>query len=240
MFAGFCAASVVAVSLGLKFNPHYFVVALPAVGMLLGLAVAEVWERWKGRGGLAILSVLPGALFLGVCIYAIHADRGYFFLMTPEDEARFIYPRNPFTEAIRVADYIRTNSAPDARITVLGSEPEIYFYSHRRSATCFVSLYQLMEDLPAAPRLRQEMIAEIERVQPEYIVYVSNSTSWVSNGQVNNTILDWANHYLSSRYKVVGVVDGSSPDTPVYLWDAAIAGYTPKSPDHIFVFKKAG
>ena len=34
-----------------------------------------------------------------------------------------------------VADYLKSHCAPDARIAVMGSEPEIFFYAHRRSAT---------------------------------------------------------------------------------------------------------
>ena len=36
---------------------------------------------------------------------------------------------------VKIADFIRANSDPSERIAVIGSEPQIYFYSRRLAAT---------------------------------------------------------------------------------------------------------
>jgi hypothetical protein len=64
------------------------------------------------------------------------------------------------------------------RIAALGSEPEIYFYPRRHSGTGYIYTYGLMEPQRYARRMQDEMIAEIEHTQPEYVVYVHSPTTW--------------------------------------------------------------
>jgi hypothetical protein len=73
-----------------------------------------------------------------------------------------IYPESPFPEAIRIADYVRENTSPDDTIAVLGSELQIYFYSHRHFATGYIYTYPLIEPQKYARQLQEEMIREIE------------------------------------------------------------------------------
>lgn len=58
------------------------------------------------------------------------------------------YGLNPFPESLEIGRFIRENSAENDRIAVIGSEPQIYFYSDRRAATGHIYTYALMEDLP--------------------------------------------------------------------------------------------
>ena len=53
-----------------------------------------------------------------------------------------------------------------ARIAVIGSEPQIYFYAHRRSASGFIYVYDLVQLHRYAGPFQREMIGEIERAQP--------------------------------------------------------------------------
>ena len=73
----------------------------------------------------------------------------------------------PFLSLFRIADYLREHTTPDDTIAVLGSEPEIYFYSHRHSATGYIYTYPLMEPQKYARQMQEEMIREIERRESE-------------------------------------------------------------------------
>ena len=64
--------------------------------------------------------------------------------MDPLTACQTVYGSNPFPEAVQVGDYLKNHASPGARIAVLGSEPEIYFY-HRHSATGYIYTYSLME-----------------------------------------------------------------------------------------------
>ena len=49
---------------------------------------------------------------------------------------------------------------------LLWSEPEILFYSKRRSATGYIYTYPLMEEPPFATAMQKEMISEMKGLSP--------------------------------------------------------------------------
>ena len=61
---------------------------------------------------------------------------------------------------VAVAKYLNSNTSPDDKIAVLGSEPEIFFLSHRRSASGYVCLYSLTEPQPLAPQMQKNSLTE--------------------------------------------------------------------------------
>ena len=68
---------------------------------------------------------------------------------------------------------------PDETIAVLGSEPEVFFDAQRRSATGYIYTYGLMEAQPLAESMQEEMINEVERSKPRFIVVVDVRFSWL-------------------------------------------------------------
>jgi 4-amino-4-deoxy-L-arabinose transferase-like glycosyltransferase len=182
-FAGVCA--------GLYFRNHYFVMLLPAVSLLAGASLASTSKN-SLRAALAVFVAGAGlSLFL---------QRDYLFAMTPAQASAATYAENPFAESQTVARYLREHSPPQARLAVLGSEPEIYFYAHRQSATGYIYTYGLMEPQKYAARMQDEMIAEIEHSQPDYVVYVSSPPSWLRQKTSGDHIFVWAAEFLSASY----------------------------------------
>jgi hypothetical protein len=108
-----------------------------------------------------------------------------------------------FSETLPVAQYIKTNSAPNERIAVLGSEPEIYFYSRRRGATGYIYIYPLMESQPFAKRMQDEMISEIEHRKPQYVVYVDGPLSWLATTNSEQHIYEWWRGYWASNLDLI-------------------------------------
>src|SRR5258707_5957015 len=98
--------------------------------------------------------------------------------MSPEKIVRSEYGGNPFPEAIAFGKYIKDHSEADARMAVLGSEPEIYFYAQRHSATGYIYTYGLMEPQKYARQMQEEMIHEIESARPRFLVSVVLLNSW--------------------------------------------------------------
>jgi hypothetical protein len=70
---------------------------------------------------------------------------------------RWLYPKAIFPEAVTIADYIRTNSPSSATVAILGSEPEIYFYANRHSATGYIYNVALLERQQFAKDMQEEM-----------------------------------------------------------------------------------
>jgi len=246
MFIGtLLAFSFLAVSAGGSFNPNYFIIMFPAVALTCGASVA-VADSVAGRavettpGGR--LERLAGRIALSgfalACLFSIAWQYTYLFQMSPYEFERSSYGLNPFPEAVKVADYIRSNSEPGARIAVLGSEAEIYFYSQRRAATGYLFAYGLMETHPYALQGQLEMISEIESARPEYLVDVCVPTSWMRQASSPTAIFYWMANYTRQYYQVVGVVDLVDGEPATYVWGSAATTYKPVWPAYMIVYRR--
>jgi hypothetical protein len=206
----------------LYFSRHYFIVMLPVVSLLTAIAVTAAAEA-LGGARWAVVRLLPAGLFILGCGGFVFANRTIWFQLDPDAACRKIYGGNPFPESKKIADYIRDHSAPDARIAVIGSEPQIYFYAHRHSASGFIYMYDLVQLHRYAGQFQREMIADIQAVKPEYLVLVIVSSSWLNWPGAENTLHDWSWQYASQFYERAGVVY-IYPDHTDYLWGKEAAG----------------
>ncbi|MGA3239332.1 MAG: glycosyltransferase family 39 protein [Bryobacteraceae bacterium] len=201
----FLAFSFATACPGLLFREHYFIPMLPAVALLAGVAVqcsSQFWlpPAFSRRSSQLARNLLAYSIFAAAVAYPFFAQRELYFHMTPVEAAREIWGDNPFPEAISAAEYIRQHTSPNALIAVLGSEPEIYFYAHRHSATPYIYMYGLMEPQPYALKMQNDVIRDLETTHPEYIVDVDVSTSWLVRDNSNTDILDWWENYQPEHY----------------------------------------
>ena len=220
--------SFLAVCPGFYFRPHYFILLLPSVGLMTGVLVASVarlFERWTSHAVALTLAAVPCLFALG---QYVSDERPYLFEWSMAQVSREVYKRNPFVEAPEIARYIRERTSPDDRIAVLGSEPEIFFYANRKSATGYIYTYALMEPQPFASRMQREMIQEIEAAHPTFLVFVER-WAWNATPESDKTILEWGDRYVQQCYDLVGLMDLTSLSSPVWLWDRAVLDYKPSS-----------
>ena len=147
-----------------------------------------------------------------------------------------IYPESAFPEALRIGDYLREHTNPDDTIAVLGSEPEIYFYSQRHSATGYIYTYPLMEPQKYARQMQEEMIREIERANPKYLVSVTMNDSWYRGPGSDPKIFSWANEYIAKNYSPAGFVNITSPETEYYFDNVPTS--VPALKDYILIYRR--
>ena len=143
---------------------------------------------------------------------------------------------NPFPESIKIGDYLRAESTPSDTIAVLGSEPQIYFYAQRRSATGYIYTYSLMEPQPYARQMQREMIREIETARPKFLVLVVVSKSWLPGHDSDQTIFRWADSYCDANYDEVGLINISDEGTE-YYFSGRPANVTPTA-EHILIYRR--
>lgn len=230
----FLVCSALAVCPGFYFRQHYFVLMLPALALLIGAAVESATQRLRAgwvRGA-------PIAIFALICMIVVLPQRTFLFGMDPQTACRSIYGFNPFPEAIPVADYIRSHSTAGSTVAVLGSEPEIYFYSGRHSATGYIYTYALMEPQPYASRMQQQMAQEIQAANPAFIVFVAVPSSWLPQPKSDHYIINWSKEYVHEHYELVGIAD-ILPETQ-YRWGADARTYQRRSQFGIEVYKRTG
>ena len=238
--AGFVLFSCIAVCPGFYFRQHYFVLLLPAASLLCGLAVYSGMTLFQERPGLrSSAKLLPAALFVLILGLSVYQERAYFFEMDPVKICRMTYPGMPFPEAVEIGDYLKSHSSDGDRIAVLGSEPEVYFYSGRLSATGYIYTYPLTEPQPLAPVMQEQMIAEITASHPRFVVLVNDRSSWVNivNREPDMTLYRWTQLYLSSGYQVRGIIDLLKTGSEFHWGD--FQNYKPRSPSRIVIFERA-
>ena len=223
---------------GLYFRGHYFVLVLPAFAVLIGMAVVSLQRILRFGMMTNVLRTLPLILFGAILSWVIFYQAQFFFQLSPLRLSENLYQWNPFVESMAVADYIRENSAPGARIAVIGSEPEIYFYARRHSATGYIYTYALMEPQPAALAMQHEMIREIETNRPEYLVYVSHRLSWLFQPGSDRAILDWFKQYTERDYEPVGFVHRNSAGEVECFWGDAAKDHRNSGGEFIAIYKR--
>jgi len=235
--AGFLLFSFLAVCPGFYFREHYFIVLLPAIALLAGAGVSLIAQLFRDRANLKAFRWAPAALFLVACGWTVSQQWEFLAEMDPLTACRSMYGPNPFPEALPISDFLRANSSPSASVAILGSEPEIYFYAHRHSATGYIYTYPLMEKQPYALEMQKEMSSEIEKARPEFLVVVGVPTSWLGRPESPQLIFDWADQYLADHYVPAGVVDILQESQ--YRWGDDAKTYSPLSPYTVRIFRRS-
>ncbi len=229
--------SFLAICPGFFFRSHYFIVVLPAISVLVGMIVTCATEKLLAWRGSLALGAVPVLLFLLAFAGTIFQQREFLFQMDPLEACYDLYGHNPFPEALEIANYIKSHTPEDATVAVVGSEPEIYFYSHRHSATGYIYVYPLLEPQKYALDMQKEMMAEIESARPEVLVFVNVSASWVASLSPSSSkdILSWMQQYVQDHYVVDGIADIGK--VTQYRWGEAAKSYMPRSQSYVVVYK---
>lgn len=222
---------------GFYFRSHYFIPMIPAVSILIGFFPVFINSLIEKK--FRYIGYITAVGFLAFFISGLYDWKEFYFKKNPDELCRFIYQGNFFNEAIPVAKYIKANTEEKDKIFVFGSEPEIFFYSQRLSATGYIYMYDLVFPHPFEKKMQNEMITEVEAVKPKYIVYYSCQFSWLAAQGESDTLFRWFNRFMiKHKYVPSGVVEYFFPDPSVYVWGNDAMTYKPKGNNFIYIFRK--
>ncbi|HUO17405.1 MAG TPA: glycosyltransferase family 39 protein [Verrucomicrobiae bacterium] len=206
--AGLSFASVLAVSAGFYFRPHYFIMLLPVGAICIGIAV-EYAQRELLRRNWRRAAVLPLLFFVISFVLAVRGQWKSYFHLPPLELSRRMYDKGQsFPEDVVVANFIAAHAHAGDEIGVIGSEPEICFYTHLHCATSYIYMYPLMEKQRYARRMQAEMMQQLSTSQPRFIVYVDYERSWGWKPTLdqNRPFLDEAWNFAHLGYQLVDQV----------------------------------
>ena len=232
---GFLFFSALTICPGFYFRLHYFVLMLPAISLLAGVAISGLSDLTANG---AMVARFCSVVILGAAVgWPIITERKFFFQASLDDASRLIYPESPFSESIKIGEYLRERTSRGDTIAVLGSEPQIYFYSNRRSATGYIYTYGLMEAQKYATRMQEEMIREIERARPKFLIFVVMPDSWLQQPQSEQQIFTWANEYTAQNYTVAGFVNMVAPDRTDYYF-GSVPQSVPQLGKYVLIYER--
>jgi hypothetical protein len=165
-------------------------------------------------------------------------QREFLFHMSPTEISRELYGRDPFPEAIPISAYIRRHTTENQRIAVIGSEPEIYFYSHRHSATPYLYIEPMVEPQPFALSMQNDMVHDLEQAAPEYMVRFPAEEDLSIGPDSPTRLRDWWVDYGPRHYRLVAVADLLEDGRTEYRWDEAAESYQPQSQYYLAVYRR--
>jgi len=230
--------SFLAICPGLYFREHYFIMLLPAVALLVGIAARSTAYFLTSGQKRRFHPFIPTLLLIIAVGYGIYLERKYYFFFSPEQATRSTYGPSPFPEAVQIARYIKEHTLASDRIAVLGSEPEIFFYADRLSATRHIYMYGLMENQKYATQMQVELVREIEMAKPKYVVMVNLPSSWGEPSFSSRRIIEWGEKYATEQYDLVGTIEIVDFNTTRYLWDDKAGEDLPASAVFLSVLKR--
>lgn len=235
LLISFTCFSFLAICPGFYFRPHYFVLLLPAAALLFGAMAAKVSELVRdSQPGFVRVGISFGVVLL--CLgTSLFAQRQFLFMMSAEDANRSVYWPNPFNESIKIADFLRDHSVSGDTVAIMGSEPQIFFYSGLHSASGYIYMYPLMENHDFALQMQREFIREIEEASPRFLMFVRNPYSWLQKKHSQTLVYEWFANY-KERYQRVGLIE-TFEDSTRYTWEAPFP-WPPASPYWIEVLRK--
>ena len=191
-----------AVSAGLYFRPHYFIMLFPALALGVGGLHAAVHQQFRRQRWLVRVFAL---LWIAACAEFVITQSFVWFVMDPSELCVREYNDALFNSAVDVGHYLADHSDPSDTVAVFGSEPEVYFYAHRLSASGYIYTYPLVENQPFADQMQHEMARQIESAKPKFLVTVTNTHSWGPVLASRLWIFDWWKQF-AAQYEPVAVM----------------------------------
>jgi hypothetical protein len=224
--ASWLAFSMMGVCTGGFFRTHYFIQMLPPVSLLAAEGACCV-ARLPG------LRRVPGTahMLAGLCIaFAVWQGSWYYLPGSPALKAYRLYGYNPFPESLDVARYLEAHTAPDEPVFVYGSEPQLYFYAARKSASRYIFVYPLMNANDDTRQRQQQTLRELSARPPRLLVVVNVMASFLPDDETPLDLEDGIDALVRS-YELVGVVLPAEdarfrrlvePDSGTDVWARAV------------------
>lgn len=179
---------------------HYYLQLIPFLTLMITGSLIEIIKFLK-KDQQILFQVILTLIIISFMIYPIKNQ----FYLTPEELIIWVYGRvNPFYEAPIIGKIVKEKTLTNDYIFVAGSEPQIYFYSQRKSPTRFIITYPLNLNTPFRLKYQKEVINELKKNPPKIIVVSQKQHSGLWDKNSPRIFLDFLNHLLDNQYHIIG------------------------------------
>lgn len=170
---GFLVFSILGAIPGLGYR-HYLAQLAPAAALAGGYAIFTLLANLVSLNQRLAATVAAGLL---IAVVPIGMNGQYFLEPDPNKISRHYFGHNPFPESKPLAAFVAAESSRADPVFIIGSEPEILFYSQRRSPSSFLMMYPLTAEYPRYREFQQTVWREIQASPPKFILKVDNLPS---------------------------------------------------------------
>lgn len=225
---------------GFYFYGHYWIQILPGLSILAGLTYFSSMSILKDRLNLKSVNLKYAYLGLFAVLIFFHTDKlkNYYFHPNYEQIVRAVYGTNPFPEAMEIGNYINRVAKPEDQIVVMGSEPQIYFYTKKKCPSRHAYFAAIVDNVPQHKVWQREFVADVEKAKPKYFIFFNHQISLFVQPGSDQYVFQWANKYIQENYKLAGLVDMIDGQRSTYIFDESAQRYQPKSQSYIMIFER--
>lgn len=225
---------------GYFFYGHYWIQTIPGLSIVAGLTfyslmgiIKTYFNLKQPRYGYIYL-----ALFMVLTFNHVSSQKTYYFHPNYERILRATYGNNPFPEAMEIGNYINAHSKPEDNIVLLGSEPQIYFYTKKRCPSRHAYFTALVNNIPAHHEWQREFARDVEKAKPKFVIFFKHPFSLLVQPNTDGYVFDWANKFITENYRIVGLVDMIEGQQSVYVYNEQINTYKPVSQNQIYIYER--
>jgi hypothetical protein len=225
---------------GYFFYGHYWIQVVPGLALVAGLTFYSVMQILQNTFNVkqpAIKFVYLG-IFAALTFNHVSELKSYYYHPNYERILRAVYGNNPFPESWEIANYINAHSKPEDNIVLIGSEPEIYFYTHKKSPSRHAYFTSIVNNVKDHKLWQQEFAKDTEKAKPKFVVFFNHPLSLLVQPNVDRWVFDWANKFIQENYQIVGLVDMVDGQQSVYKYGTDINTYKPVSQNQIYIYQR--
>jgi hypothetical protein len=184
---------------------HYYIMVIPFLALIFG-ALYNSFIYKLDINQKTVATILSLIFVLYIILYPFKEQ----FSFSPKDLSKWVYGTvNPFVESKEISDQLEKITKPEDIIFVAGSEPQIYFYSKRKSNTRFIITYPLNLPTSYREKYQNELVDIFSKDLPKAIVLSNRIHSGLWNQGSPEIFIKYLDNLLSKDYTVFGG----------YVWD---------------------
>jgi len=151
------------------FYPHYFLLTIPSVSILVAAGlVTESQMKQRLGWGLAFITCSLGPYFL--------VQQNVFFAPHATAIKSIYNSHNFFNDAVVWGDWLKRNTDPKDKVFIVGSEPQVLYYSRRKGVSRYPYIYPLTLPLTASTA-QAEAERTLESTPPDIAIVIYSPTS---------------------------------------------------------------
>lgn len=224
---------------GFYFYGHYWIQLIPGLSILAGLSFHCIISLFKSfKVDSPYIKYIYLSIFCMLTYSHLNKLSDYYFHPNYERILRSVYGNNPFPESMEVANWINANSKPEDEIVLIGSEPQVYFYTKKHCPSRHAYFAAIVDNIPQHKEWQREFVKDVEKAKPRYFIFYNHGISLFVQPNTDKYVFDWANKYLTDCYQIVGVVDMIPGTRATYAWREQLNGFKTQAQEQIYIYER--
>lgn len=223
---------------GMRFYGHYWLLVFPAVALLIPAIFIVIPgfirnSRWQEITKLIIILGLT-------CLLAFHfyMNQGQYYKPDFQRVLLSAHKGNYFYIHKEIGDLLNTRMQPEDQLMVLGSEPQLYLYTEKKSPTRHFYTSFTSKAIPEALEWQDEVIKVIQNRKPEYMVLFIEQIAWMFQEDSTRRLYNWAYNHMLSRYTPIAYAELSPQGTARIVEVPEGQTYEPVTGQYVIISKR--